>query len=80
MSKPKAKPKTPPRLVGEWVSVKDACQYMDVCYGTLRSYIDQGKLVANQIVKGGKIRVSSASIRELMGQATIPQTEMPSGA
>lgn len=71
MSKAKVKPKTAPRLVGDWVSAKDACQYMDISYGTLKTRIDKGQLVATK-AGGKKVLVSVHSIRALMDQTITP--------
>lgn len=65
MTKPKSKAK-PARLEGDWVTSREACAYLDICYPTLKKYIDQKRIVATQFVTGGKLRISVPSIRQFV--------------
>lgn len=51
-----------------WISTKEACDYLDITWATLKRYILEGKVEGVQIaVPKGKWRISVASINKLMG-------------
>ena len=56
-----------PNLDRDWLSAKDACAYIGCSFPTLKKYIAEGKLQHSQIVARGKIRISAASIKNLLG-------------
>jgi hypothetical protein len=73
----RAKSKAPiPTLEGDWMSSKDVCLYLDICYPTLKKLIDGKRLVGMQYVPGGKYWVSVPSIRKLIesSQTTAPES------
>ena len=50
----------------EWVSAKEACEYLGISFPTLKRYIKLGKLTSSQIVPRGNIRIHRDSIKELL--------------
>jgi Helix-turn-helix domain len=50
----------------EWVTVREACEYMRKSRWTIRDYINRGLLRAGQAVPCGAILISRRSIEELM--------------
>ena len=58
--------KTLQPIAHEWLTVRQAAKYLQVHPNTIRSYVTAGVLSASQLVPGGKLRISSASIEKLL--------------
>lgn len=59
----------PQELDRDYLTVKQAAEYLQYNQDTIRRYVRQGILESSRIVAGGKIRISAASIEKLLQKA-----------
>jgi excisionase family DNA binding protein len=72
-------PKPLPPIAHEWLTVRQAANYLQFHPATIRSYVNAGVLTASQLVPGGKLRISFLSIEKLLestgkGSSVLPRT------
>jgi excisionase family DNA binding protein len=55
-----------PPIAHEWVTARQAADYLQVHPNTIRNYVNAGVLSASQLVPGGRLRISFLSIEKLL--------------
>lgn len=60
-------------MTHEYLTVKQAADYLQISTQTVRRYITDGKLQASQIVPNGKIRIPKLCIDELLNPPLDPE-------
>jgi len=63
-------PKPLQPITHEWVTVRQAAQYLQVHPTTIRNYVNAGVLSASQLVANGRLRISFLSIEKLLENTT----------
>ncbi len=66
-----AQPQPLPPIAHEWLTVKQAAEYLQVHPNTIHTYLKNGILSASQLVPGGRLRISFLSIEKLLEKTSV---------
>ena len=63
-------PKPLQPIAREWLTVRQAAEYLQVHPNTIHTYVKSGVLSASQLVPRGRLRISFLSIEKLLEKTT----------
>lgn len=58
-------------IAHEWLTVKQAAEYLQVHPNTIHAYLKNGILSASQLVAGGRLRIAFLSIEKLLEKTSV---------